>query len=73
MFASEFVGGCGLSSWGGNSQIVHAVSKNPAGPYAKIGVAVERWAHNPKLARTADGNYHLWHIGGTVTKSHTQL
>ena len=26
MFASEFVGGCGLSSWGGNSQIVHAVS-----------------------------------------------
>lgn len=68
MFASEFVGKCGLSSWGQNSQIVHAVSEAPGGPYTRVGVAVERWAHNPALARTADGSYHLWHIGGTGAK-----
>jgi hypothetical protein len=65
MFASEFGGGCGLASWGSNSQIVHAVASSPEGPYTKVGVAVPRWAHNPAVARTADGNYHIWHIGGT--------
>lgn len=63
MFASEFLGGCGISSWLTNSQIVHAKSKQPEGPYKRVGVAIGAFAHNPAIAKGPDGRYHLWHLG----------
>ncbi len=70
MFASEFANHCGLMSWGSNSYIVHAVSESPAGPYRRLGVAVPGWAHNPAVLGTADGTFHLWHIGNGDGMAH---
>jgi len=63
LFVSEIVGGCGLTSWGGNSKIIHAVSSQVDGPYEKVGDAVGVWAHNPQVILAPDGTFLLYHIG----------
>jgi len=62
MFVSEFAEDCGLKSWATNSMIVHAVADAPQGPFQRIGVVVDAFAHNPVVARAPDG-WVLWHIG----------
>ena len=50
MWASTFVGPCGLSSWETNSRVVHAVSTaGPGGPYRVEDLAVPSYAHNPEV------------------------
>ena len=41
LYASEMVGGCGLTEWYENSRIVHATSDNLFGPYAFKDEAIE--------------------------------
>ena len=40
LYATEESGGCGMTSWKANSQVVHAVAQRPAGPYVRTGLAV---------------------------------
>jgi hypothetical protein len=49
MFVSEISHGCSLDYWTSNSQIAHAVSEGPAGPYRKVATALNAWAHEPQL------------------------
>ena len=51
MFASSFAHGCGLMNWQGNSEIIHATSTNPAGPYRFHDVALPSLAHNPEVTQ----------------------
>ena len=62
MFVSEMTLGCGLSAWGSNTQIAHAVSKDPLGPFARRGYALGPESTNP--AAILDGKtLWLFHIG----------
>lgn len=63
LFAATFVNGCGLSEWKSNSQVMHAVSNDPLGPFVYMDVAVPVWAHNPQVTRHTDGTYLLYSIG----------
>lgn len=47
--------GCSLQIWGSGSQILHAVARDPLGPYTAAEVAVAAEAHNPQLIRAPDG------------------
>jgi hypothetical protein len=40
MYAAEMLGSCGLTSWQSNSQVVHAVSSSPLGPWKREGVTL---------------------------------
>lgn len=51
MFASEITGGCGMSAWCQNSQIVRATATDPAGPWTRAGVVFPVFAHEPSVAR----------------------
>eukprot|EP01064_Diplonema_japonicum_P014473 TRINITY_DN22122_c0_g1_i1.p1 TRINITY_DN22122_c0_g1~~TRINITY_DN22122_c0_g1_i1.p1 ORF type:complete len:365 (+),score=53.71 TRINITY_DN22122_c0_g1_i1:46-1140(+) len=66
LHAAEMTNGCGLSSWGKNSRVIHAVSDNMTGPYSRQDVTLGAWAHNPQLAvdnHTGTPTYLLFHIG----------
>jgi len=64
----------GLKKWGSQSECTHAVSKNLAGPYKKIGEAIPIWCHNPNTIKDKKGNYLLFHIGaGNSSKSSSFL
>ena len=55
---------CGLTSWKTNSEVVHAVSSHPLGPYSPREPAlVPRFAHNPTIRQSATGAFFLYHIG----------
>lgn len=73
LYVAEMVNDCPLSEWGLNSQVSHAVSSKPTGPYAFKDVAVPVWAHNPQaLLSSKDGKplFVIFHIGsGTTTKA----
>jgi hypothetical protein len=63
-FFSEFYGGCGVLSWESQSQIVHAVSSSPTGPFIKNDVTIGAEAHNAEARRDpVTGEYLLFHIG----------
>ena len=69
MYAASFVDGCGLTTWKTNSEIVHAVSDAPTGPYAVSDVVLKAFAHNPTVVQV-DDTLVMAHIGcgnGTVT------
>eukprot|EP00658_Telonema_sp_P-2_P078652 TRINITY_DN7418_c0_g1_i6.p1 TRINITY_DN7418_c0_g1~~TRINITY_DN7418_c0_g1_i6.p1 ORF type:complete len:606 (+),score=78.46 TRINITY_DN7418_c0_g1_i6:190-2007(+) len=74
LFVSEMAEQCGLSSYTSNSQIVHATSAQPEGPYQRQQVIVESFAHNPTLVvDPRDGTLVLYHIGcGTEQRKKIQ-
>ena len=56
MYASEMLGSCGIESWQSNSQVIHATSSSPLGPWRREpGVTLHVWAHCPNGAVTPDG------------------
>lgn len=64
LFVAEMEGHCTLAVWSFNSACVHAVSTTgPLGPYARVGLAVPRFCHNPQVLALADGSFALFHIG----------
>jgi hypothetical protein len=63
LFVSAMAGGKGLSTWGGNSQIDHAVAKDPMGAFTKVDTALTKEAHNASPLRAKNGSWLLFHIG----------
>lgn len=64
MFVSEMTAGCGLSSWGSNTQIVHAVAADPLGPFVRHDNALGPESTNPAvIADTQVQQLWLFHIG----------
>ena len=49
MMLAGFVNGAGLGGWEVDSQIVHAVSDRPEGPFAMKSVVLPTFNHNPHL------------------------
>lgn len=41
--------GCSLAYWGSNSQVAHATSATPTGPFVKQDTALPVWSHNPQV------------------------
>lgn len=71
-YFSEFFGGCGVLSWESQSQIVHAVSHDPIGPFIKHDVSIGAEAHNAEARRDpASGELLLFHIGSGDNAGHT--
>jgi len=68
MFASEFINECGLMSWETNSQVIHATSSKPQGPFVVKNIALPTEHHNPTIRRAVDGTYLLFCIGENYDK-----
>lgn len=62
MFVSEMSDHCGLGAWTTNSQVVHATSDGPLGPYVRSEVVVPLFAHNPTVRRV-NASWLMYHIG----------
>jgi hypothetical protein len=56
-------GNCGLNSWQQNSEIVHATSTDPEGPYVYNSTLLPHFAHGPKIRKLKDGSYFMMHLG----------
>jgi hypothetical protein len=63
LFAAAFTNHCGLNAWKSNSEVIHAVSNSPVGPFEFHDVALPVWHHNPQIVRHTDGTYLLFSIG----------
>ena len=48
LYVSEMTQGCGLIDWMTNTQVVHATSPSPEGPFVKRDVAVLPFSTNPQ-------------------------
>eukprot|EP01061_Rhynchopus_euleeides_P009991 TRINITY_DN19312_c0_g1_i1.p1 TRINITY_DN19312_c0_g1~~TRINITY_DN19312_c0_g1_i1.p1 ORF type:complete len:506 (+),score=67.49 TRINITY_DN19312_c0_g1_i1:125-1519(+) len=55
MWASQMLNHCGMSSWGGNSQVIHATSSTPLGPYTMKDVVFPSFSHEPDVKVALDG------------------
>ena len=54
---------CGLGGWQSNSQVAHAVSDSPAGPYTHINLVLPREHHNPTIkVSPVDGSWNIYSI-----------
>jgi len=54
---------CGLGGWGSHSQVAHAVSQHPAGPYKRKALVAPPEHHNPTLkVSPVDGSWNLYSI-----------
>ncbi len=71
MFYSRWKKDYGFYGWLTHSEIAHAVSDNPSGPWAYVETALQgprenRWdaitAHNPKI-KYFNGKYYLYYVG----------
>ena len=62
MFVSRMAGHCGLNAWQQNSEIIHATSVDPVGPYLYNRTLLPTFAHGPSVRKTSDG-YMLMHLG----------
>jgi hypothetical protein len=60
MYAAEMTHHCGIVVWLSNSQIRHAVSTRPDGPFVARDVAEGVWGHEPTAARAPSGEYVLF-------------
>lgn len=62
MFASRMVNGCGLSDWTTNSQVVHAVSATPEGPYTltEKPIVLDTFAHDTNAILAPSGEVVLF-------------
>merc|ERR1712086_466670 len=63
MFVSRMAGHCGLNSWQQNSEIVHATSTDPEGPYTYNQTVLPHFAHGPKVRALKDDTYLMMHLG----------
>ena len=62
MFVSRINGSCGLQAWQQNSEIIHATSHDPQGPYKYNSTVLPVFAHGPSVRRTRRG-FLLMHLG----------
>ena len=62
-YASVMAHGCGLNAWRPNSQIGHAVSNKPAGPYTLQSIVLPHFAHSPEVIRGTKGEWLIFHVG----------
>jgi hypothetical protein len=73
MFAARMISNCGLKSWTTNSEIVHGVASQIAGPYTRVkneAPVLGTFSHNPSVQRVGPASYLLSHIGcGNGTKA----
>jgi len=54
---------CGLGNWVSHSQVAHAVSQAPEGPYVRQSLTLPQEHHNPTLqVSPIDGAWHLYSI-----------
>ena len=67
LFFAEFSNGCGLGSWGTNSQVLKAVSKSPSGPFTSPTLVAPPFHHNPTIAKVPGGPYLMVSIGNGST------
>lgn len=67
LYASEFVGSCGVTAWQSNSQIVHFASASPHGPWARKELALPVWAHCGSTAVSPNGSVVMWSFTGQRT------
>lgn len=63
LFASAFVGGCNLNSWGSNSVAIHAVASSPLGPFSFVERALPFYHHNVEPIIAPDGTLLIFSIG----------
>ena len=71
-FVDVVAGGCGLGSWATNSEVWHAVSASPQGPFQRKERVLPTFASNPQLTRAPDGTYLLFTIGAELSAEQTQ-
>ena len=62
-YMTEIANQCPLGDYGAASQIVHMTASNPLGPWAREGVALAGFAHNPQAVMSPNGSILLFHIG----------
>ena len=55
MYSAEMVNECGIEFWEPNSQVVHAVSQSPEGPYTFKDVVSVPFAHEPNAVLAPTG------------------
>ena len=63
LFASAFVGNCGLNAWGSNSIAIRAVGPTPLGPFAYAERALPYYHHNVAPIQAPDGTFLIFAIG----------
>jgi len=63
MMVARMADGCGLNCWEGNSEIAHAVSADPLGPFVFQEIVLPYFAHGPTIHQTPDGTFVLFHLG----------
>lgn len=56
-------GTCNLGAWTSNSEVIHAVSSSPVGPFNMQDVALPPWHHNPQVMLHPDGTWLIYTIG----------
>ena len=56
-------GVCNLGAWSSNSEVIHATSSSPTGPFKMQDVALPPWHHNPQVMLHPDGHWLLYTIG----------
>ena len=57
MYAAEMTKHCGINSWTLNSQLIHAVSRDPTGTYKRHDIVRTPFAHEPGVAMGPDGEF----------------
>ena len=65
LYVTEETDGKGLASWVSHSQIIHAVSQSPLGPFTKKDVVSKPPTTNPQVLHDpSSGTFLLFHIRG---------
>ena len=62
MYVSRMAGHCGLNAWQQASEIIHATSIDPVGPYVYNETIMGVFAHGPSVRATPKG-YMMMHLG----------
>ena len=67
LYAAEFVGNCGVTTWLTNSQVVRYTASVPSGPWAREEVVLPVWGHCASTALAPNGTVILWALNGKQT------
>ena len=51
---------CSLAYWGSNSQVAHATSATPTGPFVKQDTTLPVWSHNPQVMMVSGDCLHAY-------------
>ena len=65
LYVSTMDQGKGLSSWGSESRVDHAVADDPMDQFTLVSTALPKEAHNAAPIKTPNGTYVIFHVGGT--------